>query len=172
MNTKKLYRTIFKTIKKESKILEKLVKQGIFFAPELYIAFLIGKSLKKNDEKIFGEKVTWIRETTIKNSNGPVDFLFQGNKKQYIFELKLRDTSHYYKKDIEKLIRLKEENRQLFFLALVDAWDVTDKIDPRIIELNKLSPNLKPVQEFKSFPILQSRYSQDQKCTVALWELI
>lgn len=100
-------------------------KKGIFFAPELHIAFEIGKALFKERRNVFGtEEVKWHREVDLKNG-GPSDLVFEANNEKIVFEFKVSDTSQSYEKDINKLERLSESNefiRHRFFIALVDHF--------------------------------------------------
>ena len=76
MDEKSLYDTIYKTLIEEDEEFTRLSDQGIFYAPELYIALLLGKEIKKNEKEIFKSNVTWIRETDLGNG-GPTDFAFK-----------------------------------------------------------------------------------------------
>lgn len=164
-----LYQTIFDTLKKEDEELTTLTGQGIFYAPELYIAFVLGKEIKKNDTSIFGQSVEWIRETSFGNA-GPSDFAFKTSKKTYVFELKLRDTIDAYCVDIEKLRKLDNDFAK-YFLALVDSWDTDKAKDKRIISLERECPELTRVSSINSFSTKQNRYKGKICCTVGLWSL-
>jgi len=167
MNNELLYQTIFETLEKEDTELTKLTDQGIFFAPELYVAFILGKEIKKNDTEIFGTSTEWIRETSFNNS-GPSDFAFKTDNKTYIFELKLRDTDKAYFNDIEKLKKL-DNGYVKYFLALVDSFEKDKDNDPRINALKNTYPELREVSPIKSFPTNQDRYTGKICCTVGLW---
>lgn len=63
IDTKLLFDSIVDSIAKIKEELNQLDK-GIFFAPELYIAFKIGINIYQNKEKIFNtSNVKWHRET-------------------------------------------------------------------------------------------------------------
>ena len=170
MNKSILYNTILNRIEKEDSDLSSLTGKGIFYSPELYIAFIIGKEIKRNEMSIFGQKTEWIRETDLGNG-GPTDFAFKTDKRTYAFELKLRDTSHSYSSDIEKLKKLDDKYVKIF-VALVDSWESKKELDDRIFFLeNKYLNELNRINEFKSFPTLQDRYKGQVCCTLALWKL-
>jgi len=168
MNNELLYLTIFATLENEDKELTKLTGQGIFFAPELHVAFILGKEIKKNDTEIFGHNnVEWLRETTF-GDTGPSDFAFKADDKIHVFELKLRDTDKAYFEDIEKLKKL-DNSFEKYFLALVDSWEKDKDKDPRIISLEKKYPELTRVSKIKGFSTNQDRYKSKICCTVGLW---
>jgi len=169
MDSERLYEVIYATLFAEDKDLTQLTDKGIFYAPELYIAFILGKNIKKNEHSIFNEKVNWVRETNLGNT-GPTDFAFQVDRLTYAFELKLRDTVHSYKSDIEKLKLLKNGFRK-FFIALVDSWETEKEKDLRILSLEKQYPELKRANNFLSFHTEQDRYKKQACCTVCVWEI-
>ena len=170
MDNSLLYNTILSTIEKEDSDLASLTGRGIFYSPELYIAFIIGKEIKRKEISIFGEKTEWIRETDFGNG-GPTDFAFKTNQKTYAFELKVRDTYHSYSSDIEKLKKL-DDNYEKFFVSLVDSWESKKEMDNRIISLENKYPNqLRRVNDFKSFLTRQDRYKGNVCCTLAIWKI-
>ena len=170
MNDRLLYNTILERIQEEDSDLASLTGKGIFYSPELYVAFIIGKEIKRNEIAIFGQKTEWIRETDFKNG-GPTDFAFIMDKRTYAFELKLRDTFYSYSSDIEKLKKL-DDSYEKFFIALVDSWESKKELDERILLLENKYPNgLERVNEFKTFKTLQDRYKGQVCCTLALWKL-
>ena len=174
MNDQLLYNIIVELLKSEDKELHPLTNFGIFYAPELYIAFIIGKEIKKNEITVLGRSMDWIREIDLKNG-GPTDFAFinkdkDSNGKEYAFELKLRDTYEAYCADIEKLKRL-DGNYLKYFLALVDSSTKDQDKDPRIVKIEKTYPKLKRVAPFISFKTQDNWYVGDITCIVALWKL-
>lgn len=134
MNEDKLYKTILMEVLSIEKELETL-KEGVFFAPELYIGFRISKAIYKIKSAIFPdlEDVVWLRECDLKNG-GPSDIVFKyGDNNFLVIELKLRNTIDSYEQDILKLGRLKDEDGikyHKYFCALVDAFK--DKEDGRL----------------------------------------
>ena len=169
MNNKVLYEIILNRLKQEDDELSSLINQGIFYAPELYIAFILGKEIKKNDVKIFGQQTEWIRETNFGNG-GPTDFAFKTRNKIYAFELKLRNTIYAYSTDIEKLQKL-DHTYGKYFLALIDSWDTEKEKDRRIVDIETKYESLKRVSIFTSFATKQDWYKGQVCCTVGLWEL-
>ena len=97
------------------------VDKGIFFAPELYIAFRIGLNIYKNRKNIFkGDKVEWLRETSF--AKGSIaDIAFKVDGKNCVFELKIRSTGPSYESDINKLRALTGVDEK-YFIALVDCF--------------------------------------------------
>lgn len=60
------YNKIFDLLENEDASINLLnPKTGIFFAPELYIVFQVGRLLKTHEFKVFEEEVEWLRETAI-----------------------------------------------------------------------------------------------------------
>ena len=102
-NKQELFNTIMSSIQEIENELHG-VDKGIFFAPELYIAFKMGFSIYQNRKNIFiGEKVEWLRETSF--SKGSIaDIAFEVDDKKCVFELKVRSTGPSYESDINKLL--------------------------------------------------------------------
>lgn len=169
MNEEFTYNLIFNLLQKEDAELTKLTNKGIFYAPELYIAFIIGKELKKNENQIFGENVEWQREISI-GTVGPTDVAFVGNLKSYAIELKLRDTVDSYSADIKKLQGL-PNNYVKYFIALIDSWDNDSENEFRITELEKEYPTINRISEFKTFVTEQERYKRLVCCNLAIWKI-
>ena len=170
MNHQILYDIIFDCLKQEDEELSPITSQGIFFAPELYVAFIIGKNIKRRELDVFDNRATWYRETDLKNG-GPSDFAFNiEGQSTYVFELKMRQTIQAYNADINKLKNL-NPNHQKIFIALVDAWEKDKEADPRITGLETYHPDLIRIAAFQSFPTKQDRYQGKIWCTLGVWIL-
>ena len=75
INRSYLYNTICKTIERLDKELKELIGKGIFFMPELSVAFELGKSIFKERYHIFGtDDIKWHRE--LKQGDGISDIVF------------------------------------------------------------------------------------------------
>jgi hypothetical protein len=173
MNERLLYMIIFDLLEKENNYLECLIDRGIFFAPELYIGFILGKKIKEEEQFIFGRSVEWKREEKF-GGIGPIDLAFKTGKYTFVFEIKLRDTYHEYINDIKKLNSLKNSlnnSYKKYFLAFVDAYQSKQDKDERIIQIENNFNNLKRVTKFKSFDTKQVRYRKKICCVVGLWSL-
>ena len=170
MNEEKLYTLIYNKLKEEDKEFTNLTREGIFFAPELYVAIVLGRIIKKNEWEIFGCETSWKREIDLKNG-GPTDFVFKCDKETVVFELKLRQTIDAYKSDIEKLNRLSSGFKK-YFIALVDTWAKDKENDERILKLEKEYPKLKRICNFQSFITEQNWYKNQIACTLCIWEVI
>jgi len=168
MNEQILYDEIFKLLEKENTELEKLTGKGIFFAPELYIAFILGKKIKEKEQKIFGKQVEWLREVNFGNI-GPTDLAFKTENEIYVFEIKLRETYFKYINDINKLNEL-DNNYKKYFLALVDTWESQLNDDKRIKKIEENSSSLQAIN-IKNFQTKQDRYDGNISCVVGLWRL-
>lgn len=158
------------------------LSKGIFFAPELVLAFSMGKILYRDRAKIFNapaEQITWKREVNIKNG-GPSDIVFEvenrsGNLITYVIELKIRNTIDSYQADVDKLMRLTpEENKSYIklFCALVDTFDKEDDLRIQKLEQNNAT-HLSRVDDFMIFKTIENnRYtSKDVYCVVGLWHV-
>jgi len=174
VNRQVLFKTISDNIKGLDKELESLNGSGIFFAPELYIAFLIGKEITRNKEIIFGSKdIVWDRERDLGNG-GPSDIVFEnirGEKSEItaVFEFKLRDTVDAYKKDINKLLLLNKPDCRKFFCVLLDSFSKAN--DDRLKNLEKeYSSQLKLIDK-TSFPVNQDWYRKQVYCILNLYEV-
>jgi|688.fasta_scaffold211766_3 hypothetical protein len=148
-NKKELFETIQFAIQEIEYELRALDK-GIFFAPELYIAFKIGLNIYKNRKSIFfGKNAKWLRETSF--AKGTIaDIAFEVDGTKCVFELKIRSTGSSYESDIKKLQALKDINEK-YFIALVDCFDEGE--DGRIPILDTLSA---PERHYKS--IIETNY--------------
>ncbi len=166
-----LYQHIFDVFKSEDDDLKSICNKGVFFAPELYLAFKAGKELKTNDQAIFGQNIEWKRELMIQE-NGPFDLIIIGDDgATSIFEIKLRSSLHDYQDDINKLMRIGQSYSR-YFIALVDSWTDRYGNDPRILGLEAEFPeNLVRLSTFRSFSTEQDRYQKPVSCTVAAWEV-
>lgn len=169
MNEIQLYNILLETIIKEDLELTNLTGSGIFYAPELYIAFVLGKEIKRNEKLIFNQESTWIRETDFGKS-GPTDFAFKIKGSTFAFELKIRANLFSYKADIEKL-KLLKTGYEGYFIALIDTWETDKENDPRILSLEREYADLKRVSEFISFNTNQTRYKKQICCTLGLWKI-
>lgn len=128
----------FETIKKEvlsiDSDLNSINKTGIYFAPEHYIAFRLGRAIYLNREIIFGIKeIEWLREIKLGNG-GPSDIVFKDTNVISVIELKLRKTYYSYKLDIEKLKRL-DGNYNRYFCVLLDSFSENNDDRLRKLEL-------------------------------------
>jgi hypothetical protein len=171
MDEELLYSTIYNRLAQEDKELTSLTEHGVFFAPELYLAFILGKEIKKYEMKIFGQQTEWIRETDFRNG-GPTDFAFETktDKKTYVFEVKLRSKVESYSRDIEKLKKL-DNSYSKYFLAIIDSWDTQRENDNRIVSIEKLHLDISRVSAFKGFPTIFKAFQGDIYCTIGLWKL-
>src|SRR5690606_13089061 len=147
MDVEFAYNKIFDFLENEDASINLLnPKAGIFFAPELYLVFQIGKLLKTQEEKIFNGNISWIRETNFGNG-GPTDLIFLKENELFLFEFKIASTSHSYMTDVEKLKRLnleminsKENFKNIsglhkYFIAIVDVFSDEGKKDGRVVKL-------------------------------------
>ena len=169
MNSVHLFDSIKDTVLNIDADLKLTNNMGIYFAPELYIAFCIGKDIIKNQKPIFNAtNAEWLRETNLGNG-GLTDIIFRVNDMYSIIELKIRDTVHSYKADIEKLKRLKL-NAQKFFCVLVDSFEMTN--DNRLIELEKEnSDTILKVGHF-AFPTWNNYYKKQIFCLINLYSIV
>ncbi len=163
LNSKLLLQTITKVINHVENELRELNK-GIFFAPELYLAFEVGKALYAERMNVFGkERIEWLRETNLGNG-GPSDLIFKIGEEYIVFEFKISSTSYSYEKDIEKLkmlSNLKEFKGHRVFVALIDHFP--GKGDARIEFLEKYPFKRINKESMKTY---YSRYSGVVDCEI------
>lgn len=174
INETKLFDTIHDYIKAIDSELMTINNTGIFFAPELFLAFGMGLEIMKQKDLIFNEKnILWEREEDLKNG-GPTDIIFrkiQGENKELVavMELKLRNNYAAYKADIDKLLRLSNTKCKKYFCVLLDSF--TDKNDER---LNKLEDEYKGEIiriKNKSFKTNQNWYKREIYCVLNLYRV-
>lgn len=141
MNSKTLFDTIKSAIIEIETELIQLNGTGIYFAPEQYIAFCIGKAILKNKNSIFGsDTVEWVRENNLgekgqdTGSTGITDIAFRVSDRTIAIELKLRGTLGKYKADIEKLSKL-PDNIDKYFCVLLDSF--SENNDERVFKLQQ-----------------------------------
>jgi hypothetical protein len=122
-----IFNIIKRVIKQEEAELKALCGKGIFFMPEIALAYAIGKEIYINRELVFGNNdVEWLREVTFDKAGGPSDLVFKlpTYDDKYLFwniEFKVADTKDSYLNDINKLKRLPDDHEGLF-CAITDSW--------------------------------------------------
>src|SRR5690606_31709516 len=120
-----IYNIIVETLKNEEIELKEINGHdkdnyiGVLSAPELYLAFLIGKNLIKKLSLILEENIIWNREVTKKN--GRTDIEMKIGNKSYAFELKIKQTFYNYLNDIDKLNKNYDDNTNKYFIAIIDV---------------------------------------------------
>lgn len=162
---------IVSVAKNEDSLLSKIANQGIFHMPELAFVYECGKQIMLNSEKIFGKNhVVWIREKDLGNG-GPTDLVFElDNGYMVAIEFKLRDTSHSYIRDVNKLSKLSEKTLKLF-CALIDVFDSKLPDDGRQSALeNHPDANVKQVKK-QYFSTKQNWYDSPTSCHVCVWTI-
>ncbi|MGB4773309.1 MAG: hypothetical protein WBP58_17725 [Chitinophagaceae bacterium] len=135
--------------------------KGIFFAPELYIAFKIGLNIYKNRNKIFnGSEVEWLRETSlIKGTITDIAFLVDG--KICVLELKVESTHKNYEADLNKLLSIVDTDER-YFIALIDCF--LHKTDERLPIIENF-PNV--VSHYKAtIPTTYRTYKNPVNCEI------
>jgi hypothetical protein len=174
INDEELFETIYKYVRDLDKELNLLNGEGIFFAPELYIAFGIGKEIMKWKKFIFGNSnMLWGREENLKNG-GPTDIIFrksENNKNELaaVIELKLRDDYFAYEADIEKLLRLDVKNCNKYFCVLLDSF--SEDNDKRLTDLEtKFKGKLTSIGK-GSFETKQNWYKTQVHCILNLYKV-
>jgi len=164
-----LFQTIKNTVLTIDTELNKTNETGIFFAPELYTAFCIGRDIYNDRLNIFGpQDIKWLREINLGNG-GPSDISFKTGDTHVIVELKLRDTGLAYQADIEKLKRLPATDEK-FFCVLVDT--IENKYDGRLDNLQTKFGNEIINIGHHSFPTWNNWYSSKVHCHLNLYKLL
>lgn len=175
MKEKLIFEAIKYTVLAEEEDL-KQIEKGIFFAPELALAYSIGKTIYRDREKIFNQpsnKILWRREINL-NNGGPSDIIFEveyesGETHFFVIELKLRDTVDAYQKDIDKLKVLGLKYTKLF-CVLIDTFDKENDLRIRKLEENNFGV-LHRISDFLIFKTIQDWYKKDVFCVVGLWKI-
>ena len=167
--TDNLFKTIQTTIRQIDEELKESNGTGIYFSPELFVAFCLGREISKNRGEIFpSDKVEWLREINLGNG-GPSDIVFKNEGLFTVIELKLRGTYDSYKADIEKLKRLKDGHRK-YFCVLLDSF--TEQNDDRLIKIeNEYLRGINKVGHI-SFPTWNNWYQRQIYCNLNLYEII
>jgi hypothetical protein len=164
-----LFSIIKKTIDDINKDLCETNDTGIYFAPELYVAFRLGQEIMRSRFKVFGtENVEWLREINLGNG-GPSDIVFNTHDGMYIvIELKLRNNYDAYKADIEKLKKL-PDNYCKYFCVLLDSF--SDSTDDRLIKLKKHYGDSLRGLGHHSFKTWNNWYSKQIFCHLKLYRI-
>ena len=166
MNSFNLFNSIKETVLKIDIELKQINNTGVYFAPELYITFCIGKDILQNQQSVFNTtNVEWLREINLGNG-GPTDIIFKIGDKYTIIELKIGDNIHSYKRDVEKLKRL-SINAEKFFCVLLDSF--TDTNDNRLIELESQYGNIISKIAHYQFPTWNKFYKKQIFCNINLY---
>lgn len=170
MTDSKLFDTIKDSILQIELSLKDFSNKGVYFAPELHLAFCIGQKIMENRTQIFGdERVEWLREINLGNG-GPSDIIFKylDTNKYKVIELKLRDNYDAYRKDIIKLLKL-PENYSKYFCVLLDSFSTTN--DERLIRLeSEFKGNIECIGHF-SFPTWNNWYEKGIHCNINLYSV-
>ena len=168
MNSQTLFESIKKTVLEIEAELRNDYGFGIYFAPELYVAFCIGKKIFKQQQEIFGtDKIKWLRETCI-GSGGPSDIIFKSDDVDTVIELKLRSDIYHYKADIEKLKMLPLYGNK-FFCVLLDSF--SEENDGRLKRLEEeYAHQIHSVGHF-AFLTWNDWYSEQIFCNLNLYEI-
>ena len=119
--TTKICSSIADTVSRIDEELKTIDNKGIFFAPELHIAFECGKTITTSGQNIWGQRpYKWNRETKFENY-GLADLFFHSDNgdKGLIIEFKILQTIEAYISDIEKLKKLDGEKYERFFCAIL-----------------------------------------------------
>lgn len=174
INEEELFNTIYKyTLKKEFE-LNDLNEKGIFFAPELYLAFGFGKEITKNRIEIFDvQNIDWGREDNLGNG-GPSDIIIRNKRsndksEMMVMEIKLRDNYNSYKADIEKLLHPVIQKSNKYFCVLLDSFKPEN--DERLTKIeNEYKGKLRRVNQ-KSFKTNQDWYNKQIYCVLNLYRV-
>jgi hypothetical protein len=167
-NTAKIFETIKTTVKTICDDLKDTNGTGIYFSPELYVAFCIGKEIARKKQTIFGaENVEWLREINLGNG-GPSDIAFKTADTYTVIELKLRDNVHSYKADIEKLKKLPETTTKLF-CVLLDSFSAENDERLKALETD-YKEEINRIGHF-SFPTWNNWYKKQIFCNVNLYQV-
>lgn len=165
--------TISSTVSRIDSELKGIDKKGIFFAPELHIAFECGKAITVNGPNIWGEKpYKWKRETKFENY-GLVDLCFEGDTKvdkTIIIEFKVLQTLDAYINDIEKLKKLGSSNFEKYFCAILGFFkhqknEHIDKLSDKYGQEIDLLFNSTPCE---TWPL---NYKEPLYYSTAIWEI-
>jgi hypothetical protein len=165
----KLFDSIKSVVLQIETELYEINKSGIFFAPELYLAFEIGKALFREREAIFGTiDLEWIRERNLGNG-GPSDLIFECGNEKIVFEFKIASTYNDYERDVIKLQKLLSNDKityHKFFVALIDHFP--NKYDGRIDYLEK--SGLRCLGN-KDIEVKYSGYRGNVNCNLVFYEV-
>lgn len=149
--TTKICSSIADTVSRIDEELKTIDNKGIFFAPELHIAFECGKTITSSGQNIWGQKnYKWRRETKFENY-GLADLFFSTDNgdKGVIIEFKILQTIDAYISDIEKLKKLDRERFEKYFCAILGFFEnqqnehidkLNEKYGEEIELLNKTTP--------------------------------
>ena len=164
-----LFETVKSTINEIESNLKESNDTGIYFTPELYVAFCIGKDIAKHRVSIFGTNdIEWQREIDLGNG-GPSDIIFRNKEQLTVIELKLRGTYDSYKADIEKLKRLKISSDK-YFCVLLDSFTANN--DERLLKLEQeFKEQLNKIGHY-SFPTWNNWYQRQIYCNLNLYQLV
>lgn len=132
MNNEILFEIIKTSIRDIDREINQTNGTGIYFAPELYVAFSIGQNIFKQRKNIFNSlNVLWSREINL-GKKGISDIVFKHIDSYTVIEIKLRNTIDSYRADIAKL-KLLKDNFNKYFCVLADSFSSIS--DERLISL-------------------------------------
>lgn len=169
----KIFSKISEVVQKENELLQSLNnKRGIFYVPELALAYLIGRKIFQEREHIFESEndLKWVPEKSYHPNEGPTDLSFEVNQMPILhIEFKIRNTVDSYIKDIQKLQRL-STSAEKYFCAIIDTFNKEN--DDRILKLESYFKHNISRIEFVTFPTNQEFYPTKQvHCVISMWKL-
>jgi hypothetical protein len=165
--------TIINVVDQEEATL-RLADKGIFFIPELALAYIVGKEIYFNRKSVLlDENYKWIREQKL--GPGIVDLMFDNGNDKIVIEFKILNKEGEFERDIIKLKKMPDNCLKLF-CALEDVFErgkdeVTNR---RIFRIKKrYEESLIKIGKDYSFPTsLKVMYKQDVVCFVELWRVM
>jgi hypothetical protein len=151
--------------------LKEIADKGIFFAPELHIAFECGQKIFNDRDKIWRDcQYDWKRETKYENY-GLADLVFEPRdkaNKEYVIEFKVLQTLDQYLRDIEKLKKLPTEKYERFFCAILGFFK--NQEGQHINELKKYD-GLELISASNAQQTWQMNYKENLFYSTTIWKL-
>jgi len=170
--TTKICSSITDTVSRIDYELRTIDNKGIFFAPELHIAFECGKAITASGQNIWGQRpYKWRRETKFENY-GLADLFFASDKgdKGLVIEFKILQTIDTYISDIDKLKKLDGDKFEKFFCAILGFFknqdnEHVDKLSEKYGQEIELIQKTRPCE---TWPI---NYKERLFYRTAIWKI-
>ena len=169
---KKINEQIVKDAIKEEEELSQAFRKGIFFMPELALAYAAGKAIAKALAATYpNESVAWTREERI-GPDGPSDLIISGvGWRKLVIEFKVSQGDSDYLADIAKLKRLDPAKYIRVFCALCDVKESDLPIDARIQAVERDS-SVKRIGDLTAFRTKHLAYVGNIYCVLGVWAIL
>jgi hypothetical protein len=164
--------------RREDAELAKILNKGIMHCPELAFVYSVAKELSWKSHYIFGQKIAWFTEysetrTDIQKIDLYIKAMPQSSPEVNIaIEFKLGYEVSGWEKDVDKLLKIQNDNTLCMFCLLKPYKQVTKMPTKQSIEFFEVGSRkeyLTIIRKFDPFPTLID--GKEKYCIIGVWEV-